>query len=192
MKPPPEIIEGHSIRLRRASPADAPALFNAAAHPDVMRYMDWPAPKTDQAIRTHLESVFESWNGGIEFQWIIEEIASGDLAGTIALRPRGHAADFGYFLAKSHWGKGIASAAGALVISWLKEQQEILRIWASADFENTRSHRVLERLGLKREGTLQMGTYRPNIGGLPRDTAIFGWCKREAIRFWSPSDAQGR
>lgn len=177
---PPEIIEGNQIRLRRASPADATALFNAAASQDVMRYMDWPAQKTERETRAHLEGVFESWKGGIEFQWIIEEIASGNLAGTISVRPRGHAADFGYFLTKSHWGKGIASAAGALVVAWLKAQPEILRIWATADFENTRSHRVLERLGLKREGTLQMGTYRPNIGGLPRDTAIFGWCKRVA------------
>jgi ribosomal-protein-alanine N-acetyltransferase len=180
MTRPPEIIEGNLIRLRRASPADATALFKAAANSDVMRYMDWIAPKTDKETRAHLEGVVESWNAGVEFQWIIEEIATGDLAGTISFRPKGHAADFGYFLAKSHWRKGIASAAGALVVGWLKEQPEILRIWATADFENTRSHRVLERLGLRREGTLQMGTYRPNIGGLPRDTAIYGWCKRDA------------
>lgn len=74
MNHPPEIIEVPPIRLRRASPADATALFNAAANPDVMRYMDWLAPKTVQEIRTHLESVVESWSRGVEFQWIIEDI----------------------------------------------------------------------------------------------------------------------
>jgi ribosomal-protein-alanine N-acetyltransferase len=175
---PPELIESGPLRLRRATPADATALFNAAANPEVMRYMDWATPKADAETRTHLEGVVTHWQNGIEFQWIIEDAASGGLAGTISFRPKGHAADFGYFLAREHWGKGIASAAGALVVGWLKDQPEILRIWATADFENTRSHRVLEMLGLQREGLLSMATVRPNIGGRPRDTAIYGWCRR--------------
>ena len=180
MKTPPELIYGVLVRLRRAIPEDAQALFLAAAHPDVMKYMEWAAHASDAETRSHLEGVAQRWIDGTEYQWIIEVRSTGNLAGTISYRPKAHAADFGYFLATSHWGKGLAIEAATLVVNWLRAQPEILRIWATADAENFRSHKVLERLGLRREGVLRMATYRPNIGGLPRDTAVYAWCKDDA------------
>ena len=180
MTKPPEQIDGVQVRLRRAKPEDAPALFLASANPTVMQYMEWAAQTSDTLTRQHLEGAEQRWNDGAEFQWIIEERASGALAGTISIRPKEHSADLGYFLAQAHWGKGFALEAGQIVVAWLQAQPEIFRIWATADAENTRSHQVLERLGLKREGSLRMATYRPNIGGEPRDTALFAWCKRDA------------
>lgn len=180
MNTPPEQIDGVRVRLRRATPEDAPALFLAAANPMVMKYMEWAAQTSDTQARQHLEGAAQRWNEGAEFQWIIEDQASGALAGTISIRPKGHSADIGYFLAQAHWRKGFALEAGQIVVAWLKAQPEIFRIWATADAENTRSHKVLERLGLKREGTLRMASCRPNIGGDPRDTALYAWCKRDA------------
>jgi ribosomal-protein-alanine N-acetyltransferase len=178
MKTPPEVIDGARVRLLRAVPEDAKRLFTAAADPDVMRYMEWAAQTSDSETRMHLEQVARRWQEETEFQWIVEERATGNLAGTVSCRPRGHSADFGYFLARSQWGKGFALEASALVVDWLRAQPEIFRIWATADAENIRSHRVLERLGLQREGVLRMASYRPNIGGHPRDTAMYAWCKR--------------
>ncbi|MBE0549463.1 MAG: GNAT family N-acetyltransferase [Rubrivivax sp.] len=180
MRTPPELIDGVLVRLRRATPEDAPALFLAAASPDVMKYMEWAAQASDAETRTHLEGATQRWADGTEYQWIVEERSTGNLAGTISCRPSAHAADFGYFLARSHWRRGLAHKAGTLVVSWLKAQPEILRIWATADAENIRSHKVLERLGLQREGVLRMATYRPNIGGQPRDTVVYAWCTGDA------------
>jgi RimJ/RimL family protein N-acetyltransferase len=179
MKTPPELIDGVRVRLRRAAPEDAKRLFIAAADAEVMKYMEWTAQTCDSETRTHLEQVARRWLDGTEFQWIVEERATGSLAGTISCRPKGHSADFGYFFAKSYWGQGFAIEAGALIVDWLQAQPEILRIWATADAENIRSHRVLERLGLQKEGVLRMATYRPNIGGDPRDTATYAWCRRD-------------
>jgi len=180
MNTPPEQINGTLVRLRRATPDDAPPLFLAAADPEVMRYMDWEMPTSDTETRKHLEEAEQRWIDKTEFQWIIEDRASGVLVGTISIRPKGHAADFGFFLARAHWHKGYASEAGQLVMNWLKEQPEVLRIWATADAENVRSQRVLERLGLRREGVLRMATYRPNLGSEPRDTVLYAWCARDA------------
>ena len=180
MKTPPELIDGVLVRLRRAKPEDARALFAAAADPEVMRYMEWAAQASYSETRSHLEGANLRWIEGTEFQWIVEDRATDDLAGTISFRPKGHSADFGYFLARSQWHKGLALEAGSRVVNWLKTQPEILRIWATADVENIRSHKVLELLGLKREGVLRMATYRPNIGGQPRDTAVYAWCQRDA------------
>lgn len=173
---PPSVIQGDRVRLRRSTPADAEAVFACASDAEVMRYMEWPAHKECSQAKAFLEGCAQRWEEGVEYHWMIEPAKSGMPHGCIACRVRGHAADFGYFLRRSSWGRGIAGEAASLVVNWLKEQPGVLRIWASADAENCRSIALLERLGLRREGILRMATYRPNIGGLPRDTVVLGLC----------------
>ena len=180
MQPVPSLIEGVRARLRRSVPADAHAVYLAASDPRVMRFMDWPAHKAQTDAQTFLDGCAARWESGAEYHWIIEDKFSGAFLGCVACRIKGHAADFGYFFARSAWGKGLATEAGGLLVGWLKRQPAILRIWATTDEENTRSCAVLERLGLQREGLLRMATYRPNIGGSPRKSVIYSYVKNDA------------
>ena len=177
MPPPPETLTARLIMLRRAEPADAQSLYLAARNVDVMRYMDWPMPTDPRDVESHLRKSSADWDTGEEYQWVILDRNTAGCVGTISCRPKGHAADFGYFLARSHWGKGLAMEAASAVINWLDSQPEILRIWATVDVDNVRSRRLLERLDLNLEGILRMATFRPNIGGPPRDTAIYARTK---------------
>lgn len=175
---PPELIVGAQLRLRRSTPADSAGVFHAAAHAEVMRYMEWPAHRAESDARAYLEGCAGRWVSGVEYHWVIESrTGDGPLLGCIACRVRGHAADFGYFLAREAWGRGAASEAAGLLLGWLQRQPSILRIWATTDVDNHRSARLLERLGLQREGVLRMATVRPNLGGPPRDTAVYAVCK---------------
>jgi [ribosomal protein S5]-alanine N-acetyltransferase len=180
MQPVPSVIEGVRARLRRSLPTDARAVYLAAADPGVMRFMDWPAHRAQSDAQAYLDGCAARWESGAEHHWIIEEKVSGAVLGCIACRINGHSADFGYFLARSAWGKGLATEAGGLLVGWLKRQSSILRIWATTDEENTKSGAVLERLGLQKEGLLRMATYRPNIGGVPRNAVIYGYVKNDA------------
>lgn len=174
MQPPPETMPAGGVVLRRATPADAPDLYAFARDPQVVRFMDWLMPTALQDSAQHLQEAVERWDAGLEFQWVILERSSGACVGTLACRPLGHAADFGYFLGSQHWGRGWALQAAAAVLAWCEAQPQIIRVWASADVENLRSRRLLERLGLQLEGILRKATVRPNMGGPPRDTAIYG------------------
>ena len=176
----PAVIEGVRLRLRRSVPGDAAAVFSAAANPEVMKYMDWPAHRTQADVQEFLEGCATRWTNGTEFHWMIEEKQTNASVGCLACRPKGHAADFGYFLARTHWGKGIAQEAAMLLVSWLKRQPEVLRVWATTDAENHRSARVLEKAGLRLEGNLRMATIRPNIGPIPRDTCLYAWVRGDA------------
>jgi RimJ/RimL family protein N-acetyltransferase len=135
-------------------------------------------PTDIRDTESHLQKVSADWEAGSEYQWVILERPSGECAGTISCRPKGHVADFGYFLDRNYWGKGIATSAASAVLTWLAAQPEIIRVWATVDVDNIRSRRLLERLGLQLEGVMRMATIRPNIGGPPRDTAIYAWTKR--------------
>ncbi len=62
-------------------------------------------PTDVSSTRSHLEGASADWDAGVEYQWVILEGHTGAIAGTIALRLKGHAADFGYFL-----GRGLLGA----------------------------------------------------------------------------------
>ena len=55
----------------------------------------------------------------------------------------------GYWIARPHWGKGIASLAVAEFLT-LEPRRPLI---ATAATSNTRSHRVLEKCGFRRTGT---------------------------------------
>ena len=173
----PVIIEGVRLRLRRSTPSDARWTFDAASDAELMRYMDWPAHRDLDDARAYLEGCAARWAAGSEFHWIIERKPGGEAIGAIACRPRGHAADFGYFLARTHWGQGLGTEAAQLLVGWLQRQTGIVRIWATADTANTRSAAVLVKTGLVQEGVMRKSTVRPNIGGAPRDTTLFAWAR---------------
>jgi RimJ/RimL family protein N-acetyltransferase len=174
---PPECLDGERVRLRRSTTHDAPALFEAAHDPGVMRFMDWPAQVAQGEAWAFLDASAKRWDDGSEYHWMIEDVETGAALGCIACRPRGHAVDFGYFLAARAWGKGYATEAALLLVGWLKSRHAIQRIWAMTDAMNRRSAAVLERAGLRREGLLRMATLRPNIGGAPRDTLLYALCR---------------
>ncbi len=64
-------------------------------------------------------------------------------------------AQFGYWLGESHWGKGVASAAGRAMVQYLAAHQSFSRLEAPVFAWNLASMRVLEKLGFQREGTLR-------------------------------------
>jgi RimJ/RimL family protein N-acetyltransferase len=171
---PPERLPGPRVALRRSTTRDAAALFNAAHDPEVMRYLDWPAQMAQGEAWAFLDASAQRWREGSEYHWMIDTTAAAQPVGCIACRPRGHAVDFGVFLARSAWGNAYATEATRLLIGWLKGRAAIHRIWASADADNERAVALLERVGLRREGLLRRATVRPNLDSQPRDSVIYG------------------
>ena len=45
------------------------------------------------------------------------------------------------------------------------------------DADNLASARVLEKLGMTREGLMRKAVFRPNLGGEPRDTLLYARIK---------------
>ena len=181
----PVLIEGVRLRLRRSTPADAASTFAIACDPEVMRYLEWPAPQRLADTQEFFDGCAARWQSGAEYHWMIELKAGGLALGCIGCRIKGHAADFGYFLDRKHWGQGYATEAARLLVGWLQRQGSIVRISATTDADNQASASVLRKLGLQQEGVLRKATVRPNFGPninlkngpklstAPRDTALF-------------------
>jgi RimJ/RimL family protein N-acetyltransferase len=65
----------------------------------------------------------------------------------------------GYNVAPSHWGKGIATEAVDAALRYGFETLKLQRIFATADARNLASIRVLQKLGMRHEGTLRRHRY---------------------------------
>ncbi len=159
--------------LRRAQLQDAPAIFEYASDPEVTRLMDWRTHAEVSEAAGFIESSEKAWARGTEFTWLITIKPDGLPAGAISCRPAGCRAEIGYVLNRRYWGNGYATEAARRVMEWLLADRAVWRVCATCDVDNLASARVLEKIGMTREGKLRRFVIRPNLGPQPRDSFIY-------------------
>jgi len=91
----------------------------------------------------------------------------------IDVRPHAHRADFGYVLARAHWGKGFMPEAISAVVKVAFTLPSLVRMEATCDVDNKASARALEKAGFSREGLLRKYIIHPNISLEPRDSLLY-------------------
>ncbi|MCY3749750.1 MAG: GNAT family N-acetyltransferase [Chloroflexi bacterium] len=151
----PERIETERLVLRRWTLADADDVLAYAADPEWSRFLPVPEPYE----RRHAEEfvaarMLEDWSTSPD--WAIE--IAGRASGEIALRldHQHRTGDFGYALARRHWGRGyMTEAARTVTEAAFATLPDLARVQAGANTRNTASIRVLEKLGMTHEGTIR-------------------------------------
>ena len=63
--------------------------------------------------------------------------------------------EMGYWLGRAWWGRGIMTAAAGEMCRLLFARADVHRVWASALAVNVGSWRVMEKIGMRREGTFR-------------------------------------
>jgi RimJ/RimL family protein N-acetyltransferase len=170
----PEVLRTPRLVLRPPRPADAAGIFARwAQDPAVYRYMsmrpDTALAQTEQSVLRAIEQRRQ----GKELWWALTLPAEDRPLGAVLLTPAGHQAELGYALARDAWGRGYATEAAAAVAGAAWALPGVYRIWARCDVENAASARVLEKVGMQREGTLRRASVRPNLGPEPRDVFVY-------------------
>jgi RimJ/RimL family protein N-acetyltransferase len=166
------VLDTRRLRLRLPAREDAAGVAEYGSDPEVCRYVSWPRHRSRADAESFLRYAISAGETGHERIWVIAERDTSAVAGTIGLRVQGHRMELGYALARRCWGKGFATEAAEAVVAWALAQAEVLRVWAVCDVDNVASARVLEKIGMRREGRLGNWAVMPNLGGVPRDC----WC----------------
>lgn len=175
---PPEVMKTSRLVLRRPRLEDAPAIFQRYAQgPDVTRYLSWKPHEAIDRTSSFLERCETVWQTGEAFPWGLALKTDNELIGMVHLRPSGHRAEIGYVLARSYWNHGYMTEAVRAVIEWALGQRQIFRVWAVCDVENAASARVLEKVGMRREGILRRWNIHPNVSNEPRDCYCYAIVK---------------
>jgi RimJ/RimL family protein N-acetyltransferase len=153
---------------------DADDIFNQyAADPDVTRYLTWRPCKDQTEVAIFLQSRLAKWASGEEFSWGITQRGKDPVIGMIGCRMREHAAEIGYVLTRRYWGRGYVTEAAKAVVDWAGSLDSIFRVWAVCDLENIGSARVLEKVGMERDGIVRRWIMHPNVSAEPRDCYMY-------------------
>jgi [ribosomal protein S5]-alanine N-acetyltransferase len=170
---PPETLKLARLQLRRPKLTDADALFAIGSDPEVARFADWPLNAERGPALERLRQRAEQWESGAEYYWVITLLRDDRAIGACSTRVQLQAADVGYLLDRRHWGHGYATEAARAIVEWAFSTPPIRRVWATCDTQNVASARVLEKIGMTREGTLRRAIVRPNLSTEPRDAYIY-------------------
>ena len=160
-------LETERLILRRFKVDDAECMFNNwASDEEVIKYLSWPAHKSVEITKAYLEMVIKEYEKPTMYNWAIELKEIGEVIGSIGIVQYENdieSVHIGYTLGKEWWNKGIMSEVFAEIIKFLMDQVEVNRIDARHDTKNPSSGKVMERCGLKYEGTLRQAS-RNNQG----------------------------
>ena len=166
------ILETPRLRLRPQCPADLDANLAMDLDPAVHRYIYGDTPPDPDAHRRRLEDQINSdWppEGG---RWIVEEKTNPEFLGWCGLIPLEDSGfiEIGYRYVRAAWGRGIATEAACRVLDHGCSTLGLDPIVAVSHPDNAASHRVLLKIGLKRDGT---------AFHYEQDLAFFGLSARE-------------
>jgi [ribosomal protein S5]-alanine N-acetyltransferase len=180
---PPESFSTRRLLCRIPLLADVAVIFRSYTQdPEVTRYVSWLPHISADETRAFIERCLRGWETNGPFAYCISQLGWTDPIGMIQMKVDGHQVNFGYVLARQHWGKGLMPEALTYLVDWALNQPTIFRAWAHCDVENLASARVLEKSGMTKEGILRRFGMRPSISQEPRDSIVYAKVRAPNIK----------
>jgi RimJ/RimL family protein N-acetyltransferase len=146
-------LETLRLRLRPRTIDDLEASLAMDLDPEVHRYIFAEPPDPD-ARRTQILAHIASGGPPVGGIWVVEWRETPGFLGWCGLFPLEHSGlvEIGYRYVRAAWGQGVATDAARAVLDHGFRQLALDRIVAVAHPDNSGSHRVLEKIGLRRAG----------------------------------------
>lgn len=142
------------LLLRPGWREDAPALFAAIADEAIVRNLaQAPWPYTVGHAEAFLTR--ERAPGDVSCLIFLRTDGAPQLVGGIGVHPMPGSVglkEFGYWIARPHWGRGFATEAGRALVANARDTLRLKRLDAGHFTDNPVSGRVLAKLGFKPTG----------------------------------------
>ncbi len=154
-----QTMETERLILRRFRIEDAPEMYaNWASDPEVTRFLTWPVHADVGVTKALLTDWVAQYEDGGYFNWAMELKETGEVIGNISvvrLKEDIEAAEIGYCMSRSQWGRGLMPEALRAVMDYLFDVVGCNRVAAVHDVNNPKSGRVMDKAGMKLEGILR-------------------------------------
>lgn len=155
------VIERASLRtarllLRPFRAEDAAAVQELAGDRAIAENtLSIPHPYPDGAAAEWIETHAEQRATGRPAPFAIERAADGRLIGAtgLELEPEHEAAELGYWIGKPFWGRGYGTEAARAMLDYGFRELGLHRVHARHFVRNPASGRVLEKIGMRHEGS---------------------------------------
>ena len=152
------------INIRNWQISDAQALAAVANNRNVWNSIrnEFPSPYTVMDALAWIKHANEE-KPVANFAIEIGNIVAGNISCIRHKDVYAKTVELGYFIGENYWGKGIATAAVALMLEAIKKNKEIVRIEAKIFGGNGASARVLEKNNFVLEGTRKNAIYKNGV-----------------------------
>lgn len=156
-------IETRRLILRQFTLNDAEPMYrNWASDGEVTRYLTWTPHESVEETKSLLKEWIDDYKKPEKYEWCIELKEIGEPIGSIGvvgIREKIGAMEIGYCISEAYWHQGITSEAFEAVIAYLTKEVGARRIESRHDTRNPYSGKVMEKCGLKYEGTKIQGDW---------------------------------
>jgi len=162
------------LLLREFRASDEFDVHEYASDPIVSQFDEWgpnTPEKTSERLARHLREQ-ERWPRQ-EVDLAVELLSEQKIIGSTSVwmsDEKNRTAGFGYTFNQRYWNQGFATEATRALLNSCFQSFEMHRVWASCDVRNIGSWRVMEKLGMRREGMFLRDKFQK---GVWRDSYLY-------------------
>jgi RimJ/RimL family protein N-acetyltransferase len=160
------VLDTERLVLRRLCTGDAPFIREVLNDPSFVRNVGDKGVRSDEDAAAYIQkgpvASYERFSFGL---YAVELKTTGEPIGICGLLKRDSLpdADIGFALLPKFWSKGYAFESAAAVITYATNLLGLKRILAITLPDNIGSIRVLEKIGLRFEGMIQLAPDEPEL-----------------------------
>ena len=173
------VLQTERLTLRRFRLTDVDDVLAYANDEEWQRYL-LPLPYPYERVHGEqfvAKSFLRDWKSKPAFAIVLDDTVIGGI--NLSIDKNHQTAEMGYGIARKHWGNGYATEAAHAVVDWAFETFCLAKIYAYAIVDNNRSWRVMERIGMTREGLLRKEAPDGRDPNRRRDAVYYGILREE-------------
>jgi ribosomal-protein-alanine N-acetyltransferase len=159
-------LETRRLILRKTIRKDIPDIFVYSSDAEVTRYLRWGPHQTLADTEKYIQGVLDDYHEGRDGPWMIELRNTHTVIGHIHLMEiniQHSKAEVGFVLARSYWYQGIMTEALNAVLEYSFVELGLNRVEAWCISQNRTAARVLEKVGMTKEGELRDYLYQKGV-----------------------------
>lgn len=172
-------LETNRLFLREFQESDLQPIQEFSSDPEVVRYMSW-GPNTEKDTQEFLQRAFKQQQKQPRTDYGLAIVLKAENrligSGGICVNPDHKEAELGYCFNRRFWGQGYATEAARAFTAFGFEELGLHRIYATCDPANVASARVMEKIGMQREGHLREHLW---MKGRWRDSYLYAILEQE-------------
>ena len=146
-------LETKRLILRKFTEDDFAAVHSYASCAENLTYMFW-GPNSEEQTRSFISGAIkeaEDEKQDKDYQYAVT-LKTGELIGGCDIFAKGNEATLGWCLHRDYWKRGYGTELARALLKFGFDDLRLHRIVAHCDAENIGSYRVMEKIGMRREG----------------------------------------
>lgn len=145
------------LELRLFQTTDAEAVTRLCNNYNIYKNTLYlPYPYTIEDALSWIEHHLDCFNTDSSYEFAITDRKNGELFGAIALsnNQRFNHGEIAYWIGEEYWGNGYATEAAEAILQFAFTEKHYHKVFARYFHSNPASGRVLQKLGMEKEGIL--------------------------------------